>query len=100
IMTIIGANRKEQTINNMRAVIQGGIFTLDKHRLPEKVDPRSVRELIFQSDEALKQDGTRIVRRMTKNPMGLIFARDVEKAQQEFASIVHLLANNKSLLTI
>jgi len=100
IMTIIGANRKEQTINNMRAVIQGGIFTLDKHRLPEKVDPRSVRELIFQRDEVLKQEGTRIVCRMTKNPMGLIFAGNVKKAQEEFASIVHLLANKKSLLTI
>jgi hypothetical protein len=99
-MTVIGANRKEQTINNMRRVIQEGIFTLDKHHLPENVDPVRLRDLIFKRDEVLKQDGTRIICRMTKNPMGLIFAGDVKRAQQEFAGIVHLLAGKKSLVTI
>ena len=100
IMAVIGANRKAQTINNMRTVIQEGIFTIDKLHLPENVDPRRVRDLIFKKDEILKQDGTRIICRMTKNPMGLIFAGDVKKAQQEFAGIVHLLASKKSLVTI
>jgi len=100
IMTVIGANRKEQTINNMRRVIQEGIFTLDKHHLPENVDPVRLRDLIFKRDDVLKQDGTRIICRMTKNPMGLIFAGDVKRAQQEFAGIVHLLAGKKSLVTI
>ena len=100
IMTVIGANRKEQTINNMRRVIQEGIFTLDKHHLPENVDPVRLRDLIFKRDDVLKEDGTRIICRMTKNPMGLIFAGDVKRAQQEFAGIVHLLAGKKSLVTI
>lgn len=100
IMTVIGANRQAQTINNMKSVIQEGIFTIDKERLPVNVDPRSVRELIFQRDDVLKQDGTRIICRMTKNPMGLIFAGDVKRAQQEFADIVHLLSGKKSLVTI
>src|SRR6266568_1366958 len=34
IMTIIGVNRKEQTISNMKAVIQEGIATIDKYYLP------------------------------------------------------------------
>jgi hypothetical protein len=95
IMAIIGASRREQTISNMRTVIQEGIFTIDKYQLPENVDPRIVRELIFKRDDVLKQDGTRIICRMAKNPLGLIFAGNVEKAQQEVASIVHRLANEK-----
>ena len=92
IMTIIGVNRKEPTVNNMRTVIREGIFTIDKSYLPAHVDPTLVREYVGKVDDVLKQDGTRIICRMTKNPMGLIFAGDVQKAQQEFDSIVALLA--------
>ncbi len=93
IMTIIGVNRKEPTVNNMRAVIQDGIFTIDKSLLPANVDPRVVREYISKIDDILKQDGTRIICRMTKNPMGLIFAGDVKRAQEEFNSVVGMLAD-------
>jgi hypothetical protein len=92
IMTIIGVNRKEPTVHNMRTVIREGIFTIDKSYLPARVDPALVREYVHKVDDVLKQDGTRIICRMTKNPMGLIFAGDVQKAQQEFDSIVALLA--------
>ncbi len=92
IMTIMGANRKTPTVNNMRTVIQEGIFTIDKSILPANVDPRVVREYIWKIDDILKQDGTRIICRMTKNPFGLIFAGDIRKAQEEFASVVTMLA--------
>jgi len=73
-------------------VIQEGIFTIDKSILPANVDPRVVREYIWKIDDILKQDGTRIICRMTKNPFGLIFAGDIRKAQEEFASVVTMLA--------
>jgi len=83
IMTVLGANRKAQTISNMKAVISAGICAIDKHPLPERVDPQSVRACIAEKDGVLKQEGTRIICRMAKNPMGLIFAGDVARAQQE-----------------
>jgi hypothetical protein len=92
IMAIVGINRKAPTLNNMRAVIREGISTIDKAPLPLHVDPVQVREYVWKSDDILKRDGTRIVCRMTKNPMGLIFAGDVPRAQQEFERIVSMLA--------
>ena len=100
IMTVLGANRKEPTVYNMKAVIQEGICTFDKHPLPANVSPQIIREGIRQRDDILRRHGTRMICRMAHNPMGLIFAGNVKKAQEEFASIVHLLANKKSLLTI
>ena len=91
IMTVIGVNRKKQTISNMKAVIQEGIATFDKFYVPEDIDAQVVRECIFEKDEVLKQNGTRIICRMAKKPMGLIFAGDIHKAQQEIASIIHNL---------
>jgi hypothetical protein len=93
IMTIIGVQRREQTIQNMRTVIAEGISTIDKYYLPEHVDPRQVRALLLQSDEVLKQDGTRIICRMAKNPMGLIFAGDVARGEQEVAGVVRRVAS-------
>ncbi len=88
IMTIIGVKRRKQTIKNMRAVIEEGISTMDKYYLPENVDPRIVRKLLQQRDDELKREGTRIICRMAKNPMGLIFTGDVERGQQEVADVV------------
>ncbi|HYU76740.1 MAG TPA: hypothetical protein VEL31_29065 [Ktedonobacteraceae bacterium] len=93
IMTIIGVDRKEPTVNNMRTVIRDSIFTIDKSYLPANVDPRTVREYIYKIDDILKQDGTRIICRMAKNPMGLIFAGNVKRAQEEFNSVVAMLAD-------
>jgi hypothetical protein len=75
----------------MKAVIQEGIVTIDKYHLPEDIDIQEMRECIFQKDEVLKQSGTRIICRMAKKPMGLIFAGDINKAQQEVESIIHNL---------
>ena len=61
IMTVLGANRKEQTIYNMKGVIQEGICTIDKHPLPENIDPQRVRARIAERDAVLRQDGTRII---------------------------------------
>jgi len=93
ILTIIGVNRKDQTISNMRTVIQEEIATIDKYHLPESIDPGAVRECIFQRDEILKQNGTRIICRMAKKPMGFIFAGNIKMAQHEVATIVHRLAS-------
>ncbi|HLH62241.1 MAG TPA: hypothetical protein VKV20_11210 [Ktedonobacteraceae bacterium] len=88
IMSVLGANRKEQTIANMKAAIAAGIATIDKQPLPENADPQHVRACIAQRDEILKQDGTRVICRMAKNPMGLIFAGDIARGQQEINDIL------------
>ncbi|MBV9691796.1 MAG: hypothetical protein JO202_19025 [Ktedonobacteraceae bacterium] len=87
IMTMLGVSRREQTISNMRAVIREGILAIDKYPLPGNVDPRNMREAVFEKDEILKQDGTRIICRMAKNPMGFIFAGNIQQAQQEVAAL-------------
>ena len=95
IMTIVGVNRQEQTISNMRKVIQHGISTADKYDLPENIDPSVLRDSIFQKDEVLKQDGARIICRMAKNPMGLILSGNVAIAEQEMATLVRELGSKK-----
>lgn len=96
IMTVLGANRKEQTIYNMKAVIQAGICTFDKYPLPDKVDPQIVRGYIAERDSVLQRDGTRVICRMAKNPMGLILAGDVKQAEQEMQGILATLSANGS----
>ena len=95
ILTVIGVNRKEQSIHNMRTVIQEGVAAVDKYDFPVDIDPRVVREYIFQRDDQLKHEGTRVICRMLDNPMGLIFAGDIDKAQQEVAAIIRQLAKKK-----
>jgi hypothetical protein len=94
VMAVLGANRQEQTISNMRATIQNGICTFDKYALPEGIDPCIIREQVFEKDAALQSSGTRIICRMTKNPMGLIFAGDLKRAQHEFDTIATLLSTS------
>src|SRR5258706_1163636 len=96
IMTVLGANRREQTIYNMKATIAAGICSIDKHPLPENVDPQRVRARIAEKDAVLKPEGTRIICRMAKNPMGLIFAGDLARAQQQINTILMLLAAEKA----
>jgi hypothetical protein len=92
-MSILGANRQEPTINAMRATIQGRIQTIDKYELPQQVDPRHVRDSIMEKDLQLRKTGTRIISRMTKSPMGIIFSGDIEQAEQALATIVQNLAS-------
>ena len=89
IMTVMGANRLDQTLSNMLKTISEGIATIDKHPLPGSVSPQDVRASIAERDEVLKREGTRIICRMAKNPMGLIFAGDGAKAQQEVNTIIN-----------
>ncbi len=89
IVTVLGVNRKEPTIQNMRAVIQAGISTIDKYPLSANVDPHILRDQIFEIDQLLLQNGTRIICRMAKNPMGLIFAGNIKLAQEHMD---HMLA--------
>jgi len=96
IMTVLGANRKEQTIYNMKEVIQKGICTFDKYPLPGKLDPQVVRACIADRDSVLQRDGTRVICRMAKNPMGLILAGDVNQAEQEVQSILATLSAKES----
>jgi hypothetical protein len=79
----------------MQAVIREGISTIDKLSLPAHVDPALAREHVWQVDDTLKQEGTRVICRMTKNPMGVIFAGDVQRAQQAFEHVVARLADRK-----
>ncbi len=95
IMVIIGANRQKPTIGNMRSVIRQGISTIDKFPLPAQLDTSVVRDSIYELDNTLKQEGTRIICRMNKNPMGLIFAGDIQKAQEEFNRLIARLARDK-----
>ena len=94
IMVIIGANRQEPTIGNMQSVIQRDLSTIDKFPLPAQLDTSVVRDAIYDLDNILKQEGTRIICRMNKNPMGLIFAGDVPKAQQEFNRLIAQLVSD------
>ena len=88
---MLGARKLDATVNNMLKVIKEGIAIVDNYKLPSTIDPRSVRDLIYQKDQELQKQGTRIICRMTTNPMGVIFAGDIELAQLEMKSIVKSL---------
>ncbi|WP_201367307.1 hypothetical protein [Dictyobacter formicarum] len=88
ILNVIGANRQQPTINAMRATIQNRIQAVDKYYVPEQIDPQQLRARIADKDEELKVSGTRIICRMAKHPMGIIFAGDIERAQHELDAIV------------
>lgn len=88
IMTVLGAQQKEPTINNMLKVINEGIAVVEKYKLPSSVEPKKVRELIFKRDKELQKSGTRLICRMTENPMSVIYTGDIELAQSEMRQIV------------
>lgn len=88
IMTVLGATHQEQTIAYMKAAIAAGICTIDKQPLPANADPQQVRARIAERDAVLRSEGTRIICRMAKNPMGLIFAGDTARAQQEVNTLL------------
>jgi len=92
IMAVLGVNHREQTVYTMRSTIEQGIATIDKYPLPPGVDPREVRSRISERDALLQHYGTRIICRMTKNPLGVIFAGDIKQAEQELDAIVTTLA--------
>ncbi|GCE08394.1 hypothetical protein [Dictyobacter aurantiacus] len=92
ILNVIGANRLQPTVNTMRATISNRIQAVDKYYIPQQIDPRQLRARIADKDEELKASGTRIICRMAKHPMGIIFAGDIERAKHELAGIVQHMA--------
>lgn len=89
IMTVLGATRRQPTISNMKAVIAAGIWTNDKYPLPAHINPQSLRDCIAERDMVLQREGTRIICRMAKNPMGLIFAGNLALAQREMLALLN-----------
>lgn len=95
IMTVLGASRRVATIQNMRSVIQEGVVTLDKQPLPTHLDPASICEHLVACDDIWRQRGLRIICRMAKNPMGLIYVGNIQQAQQEMDAIIQVLLQHK-----
>lgn len=93
VMTILGLQKKPQTINNMLQVIQEGIAVIDRYKLPKNVEPRLMRELIYKKDKELQKHGTRLICRMTTNPMGIILAGDIALAQTGMKELVRSAAS-------
>ncbi|MBV9706180.1 MAG: hypothetical protein JO125_02075 [Chloroflexi bacterium] len=91
IMTVLGATQRVPTVHHMRAVIEEGIFTVDKHNLPDSIDPRMIRERLLERNEHMRHNGARVICRVTNNPMGLIFTGNIQRASQCLASIVQEL---------
>jgi hypothetical protein len=89
IMTMIGIQRLDPTITSMQQIIAEGIYTIDKYQLPKGLDPAFVRTKIFEKDQKLQPEGTRIIARMTDSPLGLIFAGDIQRAEKEMNNIVN-----------
>ncbi len=95
LLTGVAAQRLPQTISSMRNIIAHDMQAEDKFELPDKVDPRAVRDEIYKKDIQLKEIGTRIIARMTVAPMGIIFLGDTMLARRELTAIVDRLTELK-----
>ncbi len=98
VLTAVAAQRLPQTVRSMRVVTAAGIVSEDKYALPAGVDPKAVRDEIYKSDLKLKEEGTRVIARMTVAPMGVIFLGNTELARRELTNVVHKLAGKKSVI--
>lgn len=87
LLLILGATRQPKTICALHKIIRGGVLTIDKYPLPRNVDPVAARTKIQKTDSVLCREGTRIITRITDNPMGLVIAGDIQKAQQALARL-------------
>lgn len=97
LLTVVAIKRQIPTVNALRGTIQEGLSTVDHYHLPPGVEPQQVRDELLRRDAALRQAETYIVCRMAHNPMGFIFAGNVQRAQQEIASLLRQLENNHTL---
>lgn len=88
ILAILGVNQQVQSIANMKMAIRHGVYTMDKYILPPTVDPKRLRERIYEADKKLAAAGTRIICRMATSPMGVIFAGDRELAERTLSELV------------
>src|SRR5262249_48901180 len=92
LLTLLAVKRAPPTISALRAVIGQGLWTVDDYPLPPTVQPQRVRDELLRRDEAFRRAGLGIICRMTRNPMGFIFAGQLQQAQQEVASLLARLA--------
>lgn len=95
LLTGVGVSHKRQSIRSMLEVISSGLMAEDKFKLPEGLDPRRVREEILKADSVLRIEGTRLIARMTTNPMGIIYMGDIEKGRANLVGIVKDLEGRK-----
>ena len=95
IMTVISANHRIPTVQQMRTTTEQGIQAIDCYEIPVHIDPQELRARIADADEELKGDGTRIICRMAKHPMGIILAGDLTRAQQVMADIIQNIQNRR-----
>jgi hypothetical protein len=95
ILTILGAERREQTVENMLHVINEGITTIDRYKLPKNLSIETIRDRMYIADQKLQKKGTRLICRVAENPMGVIFAGDVELANKEMEIIIADLLHEK-----
>jgi hypothetical protein len=91
ILTVLNMQQRTPTVAAMREVIEDGIFTIDKHFLPEQMDPSLVRSCLIEQDEAMNQSGVKIICRMAHNPMGLILTGERVQARQQLDRLVNSL---------
>jgi hypothetical protein len=92
LLTLLAVNRTPPTISTLRAVIGQGLWTVDDYPLPPMIEPQRVRDELLRRQEAFRRAGLDIICRMTRNPMGFIFAGQVKQAQQEVATLLVRLA--------
>lgn len=95
VMTVLGASRRTATIHTMRTVIQEGMMAFAPQPLPAHLDPAILCERIIECDDAWQQRGLRIICRLVKNPMSLIYVGDVRQAQQEMEALLWTLTEQK-----
>jgi hypothetical protein len=92
LLTLLAVKRDPPTISALRAVIEQGLWTVDDYPLPPTVEPQRVRDELLSRQETFRQAGIGIICRMTRNPMGFIFAGNIKQAQQEVANLLARLA--------
>ena len=91
ILTILNTQQRTPTVAAMRQVIADGIFTIDKHLLPEHLDPYLLRAHLSEQHEILGQSGISIICRMAHNPMGLILTGERVQARQQLDQMINAL---------
>ncbi len=96
VLTGVAAQRQRQTVNSMREIIAKDLQAEDSFTLPEYVDPRNVRDMVYQRDLDLRYGGTRIITRMLGiHNVGVIFMGDTARGRRELTNIVDKLAVKK-----
>lgn len=96
VLSGVAAQGEKQTIASMQKIIKLGIEAEDKVKLPQNLEPGAVRDEICKKDLQLQKSGTRIIARMTQNPMGIIYMGDIPAARRELDKIIMKLSERRS----